>query len=81
MRSRVPERMIQTFGYEGLLENGHATLDAVIFEAFPGDSARITAQSFFQSVKGRDGMIQSGMESGVNEGYEQLDELLVKMQE
>jgi hypothetical protein len=35
-------------------------------------------QSVFQTVADRDGMIQSGMESGVNDGYEKLDELLAK---
>jgi hypothetical protein len=32
----------------------------------------------FQSVEDRDGMLQSGMETGLNEGFEQLDELLAK---
>ena len=32
--------------------------------------------SVYQSVEARDGMISSGMEYGVNEGYEKLDELL-----
>jgi hypothetical protein len=36
-------------------------------------------QSVFQSVADRDGMVQSGMESGVNEGHDRLDELLEKM--
>ncbi|MEY2819530.1 MAG: hypothetical protein RL275_2993, partial [Chloroflexota bacterium] len=34
------------------------------------------SQSVFQSVSDRDGMIQSGMEHGVVEGYERLDEIL-----
>jgi hypothetical protein len=33
----------------------------------------------FQSVADRDGMIQSGMEHGMNEGYARLDELLATM--
>jgi hypothetical protein len=33
-------------------------------------------QSVFQSVADRDGMIQSGMERGVSEGYEKLDAML-----
>ncbi|MGE5376024.1 MAG: ATPase, partial [Bacteroidota bacterium] len=39
----------------------------------------ITIHSVYQSVEDRDGMIQSGMESGLKEGYERLDELLAKM--
>jgi hypothetical protein len=38
------------------------------------------AVSVFQSVEDRDGMIASGMESGVNEGMEKLDELLARLQ-
>ena len=32
-------------------------------------------------VADRDGMIQSGMERGVDDGYEKLDNLLVRLQE
>lgn len=74
-----PERMIQTFEFDGLPESGHVTLDTMTLEALPNDRTRLTAQSVFQSVSDRDGMIQSGMERGVNEGYERLDELLAKM--
>jgi uncharacterized protein YndB with AHSA1/START domain len=71
--------MIQTFEFEGLPEKGHVVLDTMRLEALPGDRTRITIQSVYQSVADRDGMIQSGMERGVNEGYERLDELLAKM--
>jgi uncharacterized protein YndB with AHSA1/START domain len=74
-----PERMIQTFEFEGLPESGHVTLDTMRLEELPGDRTRITIHSVFQSVSDRDGMVQSGMEYGVNEGYERLDELLAKM--
>lgn len=71
--------MIQTFEYEGLPEKGHVTLDTMRLERLPGDRTRITIQSVFQSIADRDGMIQAGMEQGLNEGYERLDELLVEI--
>ena len=74
------ELMIQTFEFEGLPERGHVTLDTMRLEELPGDRTRITIQSVYQSVSDRDGMIQSGMERGLNEGHERLDELLEKMQ-
>jgi len=40
----------------------------------------MTSQSVFLSVADRDGMLQSGMEVGVNDSYDRLDELLKKMQ-
>jgi hypothetical protein len=36
--------------------------------------------SVFQSVEDRDGMIASGMEHGLNESYERLEELLATSQ-
>jgi uncharacterized protein YndB with AHSA1/START domain len=73
------ERIIQTFEFDGLSESGHVTLETMRLEALPNGRTRLTAQSVFQSVSDRDGMIQSGMEHGVNEGYERLDELLEKV--
>ena len=73
------ELMIQTFEFEGLLERGHVSLDTMRLEALPGNRTRVTIHSIFQSVSDRDGMIQSGMERGVREGYERLDEVLVKL--
>lgn len=72
------ERMIQTFEFEGLPERGHVSLDCMTLEELPGERTRITVQSIFRSVSDRDGMVQSGMETGVSEGYERLDELLAK---
>jgi len=73
------ELMIQTFEFEGLPESGHVTLDTMRLEKLPGDRTRVTIQSLFQSVSDRDGMVQSGMEHGMREGYERLDELLEKI--
>ena len=73
------ELMIQTFEFEGLPEKGHVTLDTMRLEDLPGNRTRLTIQSVYQSVADRDGMIESGMERGVNEGYERLDDLLAKM--
>ena len=70
------ERMIQTFEFEGLPESGHVTLDTMRLEELPGNRTRLTIQSLFQSISDRDGMVQAGMEQGVREGYERLDEVL-----
>jgi len=73
-----PERIIQTFEFEGLPEKGHVTLETARFEALPGGRTRFTNQSVFQSVADRDGILQAGMERGVNDSYERLDELIEK---
>lgn len=75
-----PKRIITTFEFEGLPESGHVILDTARFEELPGNRSKLIDQSVFQSVEDRDGMLQSGMEEGVNESYDRLDELLDKMQ-
>ena len=71
-----PERIIQTFEFEGLPEKGHVALETTKFESLPKGRTRVTVQSIFQSVADRDGMVQSGMEHGVVASYERLDELV-----
>ena len=74
----APERIIQTFEFEGLPERGHVTLDCMTFEALPGSRTRVTTHSMCRFQSDRDAMMASGMETGVNEGYEKLDILLAK---
>ena len=74
----APERIIGTFEFDGLPERGHVILGTTKFEALPGERTRLVHQSVFQSVADRDGMIQSGMERGVSDGYEKLDDLLTE---
>ena len=74
----APERIVGTFEFDGLPERGHVILGITTFEELPGGRSRIVHQSVFRSVADRDGMIQSGMERGVSEGYEKLDELFAR---
>jgi uncharacterized protein YndB with AHSA1/START domain len=73
----TPDSMVQTFEFEGA--PGHVSLDAQVLEDL-GGRTRIRAHSVFQSVEARDAMIEAGMEGGVQEGYERLDELLARLQ-
>jgi uncharacterized protein YndB with AHSA1/START domain len=75
-----PERIISTFEFEGLPEPGHVSLETATFEELPNGKTRVTTKAVFQSVADRDGMLQSGMEEGVNDSHDRLDELLAKMQ-
>jgi uncharacterized protein YndB with AHSA1/START domain len=75
------ELMIQTFEFEGLPEKGHVSLDTMRLEEMPGGRTRITIHSVYPSVADRDGMIQAGMERGLREGYDHLDEILRKLQQ
>lgn len=68
--------MIQTFEFEGMPDRGHVILDVMKLESLPGDRTRLTIHSLYRSVEDRDGMIQAGMERGMTDGYERLDEIL-----
>ena len=72
----APERIIQTFEFEGLPERGHVTLDTITFTELPNNRTKMTIHSVCRSVADRDAMMQSGMEKGLNEGYSKLDKLL-----
>jgi len=76
-----PERIIGTFEFDGLPERGHVILGTTKFEELPDGRTRLVHQSVFQSVEDRDGMIASGMERGVSEGYEKLDAWLASQVE
>nr|WP_303715036.1 SRPBCC family protein [Methanoculleus marisnigri] len=75
-----PERIIQTFEYEGLPEPGHVILEAAKFDELPGSRTRFIGRSVFLSVEDRDGMMQSDMEEGMKDSYSRLDELLERLQ-
>ncbi len=70
---RPHDRIVQTFTYEGWPDS--VSLEKATF-ADLGGRTRVTTTSVFDSVEGRDVMVASGMESGLNEGYSRLDELL-----
>ena len=72
----APERLVYTFEFEGM--PGHVLLETAVFEEVDGKT-KLTEQAVFQSVQDRDGMIQSGMESGAAEGHDRLTELLQKI--
>ncbi|HUY78356.1 MAG TPA: SRPBCC family protein [Ktedonobacterales bacterium] len=73
-----PERgIVQTFEFEGA--PGHVSLETVTFEERDGKTLART-NDVFQSVEDRDAMIASGMEFGINESNERLDELLARLQ-
>lgn len=71
---RPDERIVQTFTYDGFPDG--VSLDTTTFEDLGGGRTRLRALSVVDSMEGRDAMVASGMETGVIEGYERLDDLL-----
>jgi len=71
-----PEGIVQTFEFEGA--PGHVSLDSLVLEERDGRTL-LRGHSVFQSVEDRDAMIQSGMETGVNESMDRLTELVARL--
>jgi uncharacterized protein YndB with AHSA1/START domain len=71
-----PDRIVQTFEFEGM--PGHVALETITFEE-RGGRTLLRQNTVFQSVADRDGMVQSGMERGINDSMERLDELIVTL--
>ncbi len=68
------DRIVQTFTFEGWPEG--VSLETLRFEDLGNGRTRLHAQSLVDSFEGRDAWLQSGMETGVNDGYAKLDALL-----
>jgi uncharacterized protein YndB with AHSA1/START domain len=71
---RSAELIVQTFTFEGMPDG--VALERLVFEDIGGGRTRLTGTSLVDSFEARDAFISSGMEEGVREGYERLDELL-----
>jgi uncharacterized protein YndB with AHSA1/START domain len=54
------------------------SLDTAEFVDLGDGRTRLEVLSVVSSMEARDGMLASGMETGVTEGYDALDELLAK---
>jgi uncharacterized protein YndB with AHSA1/START domain len=68
------DRLVQTFTFEGFPDS--VALETMTFEDLGEGRTRLHVQSLFDSYEARDGMLSSGMDVGVNDGYAKLDALL-----
>jgi uncharacterized protein YndB with AHSA1/START domain len=68
-----PKRLAYTFEFEGM--PGHIILETLTFEESNGRTT-LTATAQFQDIEDRDGMLNSGMESGATESWDRLADLL-----
>lgn len=74
----LPEqhKIVQTWGYEGM--PGAVSLETLTVTELPGGRSLLTTVSLVDSMEAQAAMLASGMETGVNEGYAKLDELLAR---
>lgn len=81
---RENEVAIQTFEFEGVPDV--VSIESMTLESLPAETGgkgpgrmsrtRLRVHAVYPSVAARDGMVASGMENGMREGYERLEELL-----
>jgi uncharacterized protein YndB with AHSA1/START domain len=71
------DRIVQTFEWDGM--PGYTVLDTVEFHDLGDGRTKIVSTSLFFTKEERDGMLASGMETGLNQSYEALDRLLASM--
>ncbi|RKT76868.1 uncharacterized protein YndB with AHSA1/START domain [Terracoccus luteus] len=67
--------VVQTFEYDGMPDE--VALELLRFVDLGDGRCRLEGRSIGTTVEGRDAMVQSGMETGMAQGYERLDGLLV----
>ena len=71
-----PERIVWTFEYEPL--PGHISVETMTLTERDGRTL-LTVHDVFSSKEDLDGMLQSGMESGMAESYDRLDDLITEL--
>jgi uncharacterized protein YndB with AHSA1/START domain len=70
------ERIVQTFEWDGM--PGHVIVETAEFTDLGDGRTQVTTTSLFHTAEERDGMLNSGMDVGLNESYAALDALLAK---
>jgi uncharacterized protein YndB with AHSA1/START domain len=72
-----PERLVHTFEWDGM--PGYVFIETVTFEDLGDGRTRVVTTSLFHTAEERNGILQSGMEQGLNESYAALDRLLARL--
>jgi uncharacterized protein YndB with AHSA1/START domain len=70
---RQDDLLVQTFEFLGVPDV--VSVESLRFED-RGGRTRVVGHSVYPTIEARDGMVASGMERGMREGYERLDEQL-----
>lgn len=68
------ERLVETFEWDGM--PGYVTVQTANFEDLGDGRTRVVSTSLFHTTEERDGMLNSGMEQGLEQSYTALDRML-----
>ena len=72
-----PDRIVSTFEWDGM--PGHVIVNFMTLVDLGDGRTKLIVTSLFHSTEERDGMLQSGMEVGMNQSYDALDRVLESM--
>jgi uncharacterized protein YndB with AHSA1/START domain len=72
-----PERIVQTFEWDGM--PGYVVVNTATFEDLGDGRTKVVNTSLFHTTEERDGMLSSGMATGLSESYAALDRLLATL--
>lgn len=71
---RENEFAVQTFEFDGYPDV--VAMDYMRFESLDDGRCRLVGHSVYPTLEARDGMAASGMETGMSQGYNRLEQLL-----
>lgn len=74
----APERIIHTSEFMEIPERGHVVMERMDFQELPGNRTKLVIHDVCMSVQDRDAMVDSGMDRGLIDIFNQLDGLLAK---
>jgi uncharacterized protein YndB with AHSA1/START domain len=71
------DRIVQTFEWDGM--PAYVIIETIEFTDLGDGRTKVVTVSLFHTTDERDGMLQSGMEEGLNQSYAALDRLLATL--
>jgi uncharacterized protein YndB with AHSA1/START domain len=71
-----PERLVWTFEWDEM--PGYVAIDTMEFADLGDGRTKVVTTSLFHTAEERDGMLNSGMQKGLDQSYAALDRLLAK---
>ncbi len=72
------DRIVQTFEWDGM--PAYVIIETLELTDLGDGRTKVVTLSLFHTTEERDGMLESGMEEGLNQSYEALDRLLATME-
>jgi uncharacterized protein YndB with AHSA1/START domain len=73
---KEPERLVRSFEWDGM--PAHVAIETIEFIDLGDGTTKIISTLLLHTTPERDGMMNAGMEAGMNAAYAKLDELLAK---